>query len=167
MQIKNIVFIVVFGVFHPFFGQSPKGFYPMCEKYIEGTVDTIGVKQFFFLTQNTKTVILDTRGYDEFKVSHIPNARWVGYNRFSIEKVKDISKGDTVYVYCSIGYRSEKIGEKLKSAGYKYVFNVYGGIFDWANNGFPLATSKETSKSVHGYNLDWAKWLNKNIDVKL
>ena len=48
------------------------------------------------------------------------------------------SKSDTIVLYCSIGYRSEKIGEKLVEMGYGHVFNLYGGIFEWVNRDLPV-----------------------------
>ena len=38
-------------------------------------------------------------------------------------------------MYCSIGKRSEKVTQKLKKAGYNNVSNLYGGIFEWVNQG--------------------------------
>ena len=77
--------------------------------------------------------ILDTREEDEFNVSHLKNARQVGNFWFDMRKVYDIPKNATVVVYCSVGVRSEKIAEKLIASGYKNVFNLYGGIFEWIN----------------------------------
>tara|TARA_B100000768_G_C11171243_1_gene328804 strand:+ start:178 stop:360 length:183 start_codon:yes stop_codon:yes gene_type:complete len=47
----------------------------------------------------------------------------------------NINKSDIIIVYCTIGYRSEKISEELKLKGYKYVYNLYGGIIQWVNKG--------------------------------
>ncbi|HCQ29365.1 MAG TPA: rhodanese-like domain-containing protein, partial [Flavobacteriales bacterium] len=46
--------------------------------------------------------------------------------------------------------------------GYKNVFNLYGGIFDWKNKGFRVVDNqgKETEK-VHPYNEKWGVWLTK------
>ncbi len=52
-----------------------------------------------------------------------------------------IGEESKVVVYCSVGYRSEKIAEKLKAAGYKNVFNLYGGIFEWENQNLPVYDS--------------------------
>lgn len=110
----------------------------------------------------TDAVILDARELDEFEVSRIPNAIHVGYDQFDIKtvqsKVREFSK--PIVVYCSIGIRSEDIGEKLKKAGYTNVFNLYGGIFEWKNKGLPVFDSadKETDK-VHAFSKSWSKWL--------
>ena len=69
-------------------------------------------------------IILDTREKEEFEVSHLRGARWVGYKTFSLEQVKDIPKNSPVVVYCSIGARSQEIGKKLQSEGYLQVYNL-------------------------------------------
>jgi len=75
--------------------------------------------------------------------------------------VKDLDQSKPIYIYCSIGYRSEKIGEKLQKAGFKKVYNMYGGIFNWANSGYTLVDKNgKTTTKVHGYNNDWSQWLN-------
>ncbi|RED99424.1 rhodanese-like domain-containing protein [Marinoscillum furvescens] len=110
--------------------------------------------------------LLDTREKREFDVSHLPNALWVGFKDFSLQRVANLSKDDTVVVYCSVGYRSERIGEKLRKAGYQNVFNLYGGIFDWKNkNNRVINNQNEPTDSVHTYNKKWSQWLYKGTKV--
>jgi rhodanese-related sulfurtransferase len=112
--------------------------------------------------------IFDSRELEEFEVSHIPSARYVGYKRFSLRAItSSIPDKDThIVVYCSIGIRSETIGEKLKKAGYTNIHNLYGGIFEWKNKGYPVIDpeGKET-ENVHAYSKVWGKWLNKGVKV--
>ncbi|MCC7431231.1 rhodanese-like domain-containing protein [bacterium] len=105
-------------------------------------------------------ILLDTRENEEFEVSHLENAIFVGYNNFSLDSLKNFSKTDTFVVYCSVGYRSSKIIEKMKNAGFKNVSNLYGGIFYWSNKGFPVFRNGKKTKKVHPYNKFWAKFLN-------
>ena len=142
--------------------QNLEGFENMCEGYISGTIPLASPNQLSFeLDRTDKVVILDAREEKEFKVSHIPNSINVGFDNFDISSVKSISKDAKIYIYCSIGYRSESVGEKLKAAGYKNVFNVEGGIFSWANQGFSLVDNDEKpTQTVHGYDKKWSKWLN-------
>ncbi|MCF8275888.1 MAG: rhodanese-like domain-containing protein [Flavobacteriales bacterium] len=110
--------------------------------------------------------ILDTREPKEFEVSHLPKAKLVGYDDFDLASVKSIPKQDTIIVYCSVGYRSERIGEKLQKAGYTHVFNLYGGIFNWKNhNGVVLDTKNDTTEKVHTYNKDWSRFLKNGEKV--
>ncbi len=118
--------------------------------------------------EKDSVVFLDTREIVEFKVSHLKNAVWVGYDKFDSQIVRDsIPNTNTpIVVYCSIGVRSENIGEKLQKLGYTNILNLYGGIFKWKNMGYPVFDSigNETEK-VHAYNKLWGKLLTKGEKV--
>lgn len=111
-------------------------------------------------------IFLDAREKNEFEVSHIKNAIWIGFSDFDIDRVKSISKGKKIIVYCSIGARSEQLSNKLLAADYINVSNMYGGIFEWVNNGFNVynQSNKPTNK-VHAYNKKWGIWLKKGEKV--
>ncbi len=110
--------------------------------------------------------ILDARSYREFKVSHIPGATWVGYEEFSLDRLAGIGKQEPVAVYCSVGYRSERIAERLRQEGYTNVVNVYGGIFEWVNANYPVVTDEgaETDE-IHGYSKFWGLWLKRGTPI--
>lgn len=115
-----------------------------------------------------EVVILDTRSAKEYQVSHLPDAKFIDYVRFDISQVKDIPKDKEVIVYCSVGYRSEKIGEQLKEAGFQNVSNMYGGIFQWKNEDFDVVNQKGAiTDSVHTYNKRWGKWLQEGKGIKV
>ena len=116
----------------------------------------------------TEAIILDAREVKEYSVSHLKNAVYVGYEEFNIETIlKTIEdKNQKIVVYCSLGIRSEDIGEKLKKAGYTNVLNLYGGIFEWKNNNFTIFDlDEEETEKVHAFNEDWSKWLIKGEKV--
>jgi len=106
-------------------------------------------------------LLLDTREKQEFLVSHIPGARHVGYEAFFEESLSDVDKNETIVVYCSVGYRSEKIGEKLKEAGFTDVQNLYGGIFEWVNSGGDIENDSGKTNLIHPYNKVWGVWLKR------
>ena len=112
-------------------------------------------------------MILDTRKKEEFDVSHIKNAIWVGHKSFEQDSVlkKIPSKETAIMVYCSIGVRSEDIGEKLLKAGYTNVKNLYGGIFEWKNQGNAVYKNNVETDSVHAFNKQWGKLLKKGVKV--
>ncbi len=69
-------------------------------------------------------------------------------------------------MYCSVGVRSERVGEKLQQAGFKNVRNLYGGIFAWKNKGYVVYNQQnEPTDSVHAYNRYWGQWLTKATKV--
>ena len=112
--------------------------------------------------------VLDAREYEEFEVSHLPTAIFVGYSSFSSEEVSASlpNKEQPLVVYCSLGIRSEEIGEKLKKAGYSNVKNLYGGIFEWKNKDYKVLDSKGAeTENVHTCSKVWGKWLTKGNKV--
>lgn len=111
-------------------------------------------------------VILDTREKEEYDISHIPNAEFVGYKNLDWEKLSNLEKDQPIVLYCSVGYRSEKIGKKLKKAGFKKVYNLYGSLFEWVNDGYELEDKEgHSTKKIHTYNQKWSKWVdNKNYE---
>ena len=118
------------------------------------------------MIHNEKIVLLDTRTKAEFAISHIHGAQFVNYDSYSSENFKMIPKGAKIIVYCSVGYRSERVGEELLALGYKNVFNIYGGIFEWKNKGYKVVNKfNRSTDSVHTYNQSWSKWLVNGIKV--
>ncbi len=110
-------------------------------------------------------VLLDAREDDEFEVSHIRHARHVGYIWFDMRKVYDIPKTDTVVVYCAVGNRSERIGEKLQKAGYRNVYFLFGGMYEWVNRGNPVYTNNIQTTEIHIYEKNWSRWLKNGAPV--
>lgn len=160
----KILFVLIF-VTKLSFGQfvQNKSYSAMLKALLSHNVKEIGAKD---AKLDTASVFLDAREKTEFEVSHIKNAIWVGYDDFEMSRVKSIAKDKKIIIYCSVGYRSEKITEKLTKAGYTTVTNVVGGIFEWKNLGYPVVdnTGKETEK-VHAYSKTWGIWLNKGEKV--
>lgn len=107
--------------------------------------------------------VLDAREENEFNVSHLKNARYVGYFWFDMRTVYDIPHDATVVVYCSVGNRSHDIAKKLLKEGYSCVYSLSGGIFEWANQGNPIYKSNSVQTSeVHPYNNKWPHWLGQS-----
>ncbi|MBT8235694.1 MAG: rhodanese-like domain-containing protein [Bacteroidia bacterium] len=115
------------------------------------------------LNSTTGQILLDTRSKDEYEVSHLQGAKWVGYKKFDIDEVLEAypDKNTPMVVYCSVGVRSENIGEKLQNAGYTDVKNLYGGIFEWKNKDFLVYTPEGNStEKVHVYGRRWGRLLH-------
>ena len=111
-------------------------------------------------------IFLDARELNEYNISHLQNALFVGSKTFSLDEVKNIQKKQPVIVYCSIGKRSEDVTLKLKNAGYTNVKNLYGGIFEWVNDGHTVYNKNNAvTDSVHAFGHLWGKFLNKGVKV--
>lgn len=130
--------------------------------YNEKNIPYISVQELAM--PKTKAILLDAREKNEFDVSHIKNAHFVGFKNFDLEKTMRLfpNKQEKIIVYCSLGVRSEKVASKLKEQGYKNIYNLYGGIFEWKNSGFTVVDSEgKPTEKVHAYNKNWGKWLKK------
>ncbi len=124
------------------------------------TVNELKAKQNF--------ILLDAREEAEFNVSHIKNAQFVGFDSFNAKKIRKNYQNinATIVVYCALGVRSEKIGAKLLKMGYKNVLNLYGGIFEWKNQNFPVfdSNNKET-ENIHAFSKEWSQYLLKGNKI--
>jgi len=105
-------------------------------------------------------IVLDAREKEEYDVSHIEEAIYLGYKDPDFSTLNDFDKDTPIVVYCSIGYRSEKIGEKLKKLGFNSVRNLYGSIFEWVNQGHKIVDHNgQQTNEIHCYNKKWSKWM--------
>ncbi len=118
------------------------------------------------LAKEPKAMLLDARPTEEYDVSHIARSRRVGFSDFDLAKVKDLPKDTAIVVYCSVGYRSGKVTEKLLNAGFTNVKNLYGGIFEWVNTGHAVVDdSGRPTDRIHAYNKSWSRWVLKGEKV--
>lgn len=133
------------------------------DQLISHSVPTLKTENILRIKQKH---LLDCREFEEFEVSHIPSATYVGYDQFKKKNLPEMGLNDTIITYCSIGYRSEKIAEKLVKMGYTNVFNYHGSIFEWVNKGNQVVTPKNTpTDTVHVYSKLWGVWLQKGQKV--
>ena len=143
--------------------QNPK-FQERLNTLLENNVPVYDVKSAF--SECDDFLFLDARELEEYETSHIPNAKFVDYDKFDIADIPPVPKDKKVIVYCSVGYRSERIGEKLQEAGYDNVFNLYGGIFEWVNQDHEVIDGAgKPTETVHTYNQNWSQWLRKGTKV--
>ena len=151
------------------YGQpSDKAYHLMLQGIYRDQVPRISPAQLHQALQKEETpkpVLLDTRSPEEYAVSHLPGARFIHYEKFELEQVQDLPKNASIVLYCAVGARSQRIGEKLKEAGYQQVYNLYGGIFEWVNRGFPVYNAKGKTEKVHAYSKAWSLWLNRGEKV--
>lgn len=161
MKIQLVLITLFFTTFCIAQNSIPK----VLEKLNKKSIPYISVKE---LHSKHSVVLLDSREIKEFNVSHIENAIYVGYDKFDSKKVTTVvkDKNATIVVYCSIGVRSEKIGERILKLGYKNVFNLYGGIFEWKNQDGKVVNNQNVeTEEIHTYNKEWSAYATKGKKV--
>ncbi|SHJ28423.1 Rhodanese-related sulfurtransferase [Arenibacter nanhaiticus] len=137
------------------------------QRSIEKTLEKLNTNSVPYIqaeTLNTShdLVLLDARTLAEYQVSHLKDALWVGRQKNRLKEIllQITDKNTPIVVYCSIGVRSERIGEKLIAKGYSKVYNLYGGIFLWKNSGFTVYDPQgQKTNKVHAYNKYWGSFL--------
>ena len=140
----------------------------MLKEHYENTVPTISPEKLNELMyKKHPIVLLDTRSNKEFAVSRIEGAIYAGFLGFNYSNIEEDLKGKEVIVYCTIGARSETIGEKiLKKDSTLTVYNLYGGIIQWKNSGFTVVNeNNQPTEEVHVYSKSWGKWLKKGTAI--
>lgn len=162
MNSKRSIFILIIAI-TSFQMKAQSSLDELLAKYNTHKVPYISVEELRMLKFDTDSLLIfDAREKEEYEVSHIKGAQFVGYDNFSLGNISQqfSNKSIPIVVYCSVGIRSENISEKLKKAGYINVKNLYGGIFEWKNSGYTVynAEEQETEK-VHTFSKHWSKWL--------
>jgi len=112
-------------------------------------------------------LLLDVRKPEEYAVSHLPSAyraETVAEAASVIQQVaqqRNPSRIMPIVLYCSIGYRSGRLGAALQTAGYE-VANLEGSIFQWASEGRSLTNGQQQTNEVHPYSKFWG-WLRSPV----
>lgn len=109
--------------------------------------------------EGRELVLLDVRQPREYAVSHLRGARQVDPGRRDVSGL-ELPSGATIVVYCSVGYRSAALAQRLEAAGYQHIYNLVGGLFQWANEDRPVFRSGRRVQQVHPYDEEWGRLLD-------
>ena len=103
-----------------------------------GAID-LGVSEFSTKVAEAGVITLDVRTPIEFAEGHIEGARLIDFQSGNFEnEIAALDKNATYAVYCRSGNRSGQAVKVMQDAGFTNVFNMNGGVIDWANAGLPL-----------------------------
>ncbi|MCS6991004.1 MAG: rhodanese-like domain-containing protein [Chitinophagales bacterium] len=142
---------------------SNPAFAKVLDQLLSHSVPLISVQE---AARRGDVVFLDAREKEEYEISHIAGALHVGYKSFQPHVVQQLSRARPIVVYCSVGYRSERIAEKLIQSGFTQVYNLHGGIFEWVNQQLPIVNAAgEKTQRVHAYDRVWGIWLQRGEKV--
>src|SRR5690606_24729136 len=85
--------------------------------------------------------LVDVRTPEEYKKGHVKNARlidWKKREQFEKQTSKKLDPSKPVYLYCAAGVRSHAAAEFLRNKGFKWVYELDGGIDKWKEEKKPL-----------------------------
>ncbi|WP_201983876.1 rhodanese-like domain-containing protein [Hymenobacter rubidus] len=147
-------------------GQASGMYKQLLRRLYHNTVPTVSAAA---LAQELKApaapVLLDARTPAEYRVSHLAGAHFVNFDSIATETFETLDREQPVVVYCSVGVRSERLGERLQALGFRKVRNLYGGLFEWVNEGYPVCTAQGPTTNVHPYSKWWSPWLKRGRKV--
>jgi UPF0176 protein len=97
----------------------------------------LNAKEFNQLTEDTNTVIVDMRNHYESEVGRFKNAICPDADTFreELKIAEDLlhdKKDKNIVMYCTGGIRCEKASAWMKHVGFKNVFQLEGGIIEYA-----------------------------------
>ncbi|GAE31192.1 rhodanese-like domain-containing protein [Halalkalibacter hemicellulosilyticus] len=99
--------------------------------YVVDGIDQIDVEELAsLLKEETDTLVIDVREYDEYEQGHIPGVPLIPMQ--TIPQYTDKLDKDLSYVFiCRSGARSQNVALYLKEQGFDHVKNFAGGMLTW------------------------------------
>ena len=107
-------------------------------------------------------ILLDVREESEYRISHLRGALRIDPDD-PRPALPGVEKDTPVVAYCSVGYRSSALVERLMRQGYSDVSNLEGSIFEWANRGYPVVRDGQEVRQVHPYDREWGRLLEEDL----
>ena len=103
------------------------------------SANNLSVDEFSAKAAEPGVITLDVRTPGEFAEGYIEGARLIDFQSGNFEnEIATLDKNATYAVYCRSGNRSSQAVKVMQDAGFTNVFNMNGGVIDWANAGLPL-----------------------------
>jgi thioredoxin len=94
------------------------------------------------IKNNSSAPIIDVRTPDEYSKGHIQNSTNIDWNGNSFDtEIAKLDKSKPVFVYCLSGGRSGQAASKMRTDGFKEVYELQGGIMKWRGSNLPETTS--------------------------
>ncbi len=92
---------------------------------------------YSMISQRDGLYLLDVRTPGEFQQARLEGARLIPIDQL-VKRLSELPKGQPILVYCAVGSRSAQVVNYLARHGYPEVYNLYGGIYAWAQKGYPV-----------------------------
>ncbi len=84
------------------------------------------------IVEDKSAVILDVRTPNEFNDGHIPSSILIDiYNPNFQNKIMELEKDKSYYIYCRSGSRSYHAGNYMRQVGFLNVYHLEEGILSW------------------------------------
>lgn len=92
---------------------------------------------FNLLQKRQDVYLLDVRTPQEYLQFRLANAHLIPIDQLT-QRLGELPKDRPILVYCAVGSRSAQVFNYLARRGYQEVYNLDGGIYAWAQGGYPI-----------------------------
>jgi thioredoxin 1 len=100
------------------------------------------------ITDLPNAPIVDIRTSGEFANGHIEKSVNVDWKSENFEsQISQFDKAQPILIYCLSGGRSAAAANKMRSMGFKEVYELNGGMMKWRAANFPETTSTNSNTS--------------------
>ena len=97
--------------------------------------EVIEISPSEFKEKSINHTIIDIRTPYEFKQGYIKGAININYyDRNFLDNFKNFDKNEPIFIYCRSGSRTSSASRKLVKLGFLKVYDMQGGISNWARN---------------------------------
>ena len=101
--------------------------------------EKLGIEEFAEKITDTSITVLDVRTPMEFAQGHIDRAVNIDFQGSNFEKeVLELDKDAPIAVYCRSGNRSSQAVKVMEKLGFTNLYDMDGGVIDWAAASKPL-----------------------------
>ena len=94
-------------------------------------------ESFRLVQQRGDLFLLDVRTPMEYQQFRLANATLIPIDQL-MNRMSELPHDRPILVYCAVGSRSAQVVNYLVRRGFSQVYNLYGGIYAWANRGYPI-----------------------------
>ncbi len=128
----------------------------------------LSAEEFNALTDSSETIVVDMRNHYESEVGHFEGAILPDVETFreSLPLVADMLKDNKerpVVMYCTGGIRCEKASVFLKTKGFEHVYQLDGGIIEYARQ----VQRRGLRNKFHGKNFVFDERLGERISEEI
>lgn len=92
---------------------------------------------YSMVVKHDSLYLLDVRTPGEFQQARLEGAKLIPIGQL-LNRLPEVPKDRPILVYCAVGSRSAQVVNYLARQGYPEVYNLYGGIYSWAQKGYPI-----------------------------
>src|ERR1051326_4694904 len=116
--------------YEQFCGIRPAAAEPITVDNVSRATEITSVELKQRIDRGDKLRIIDVREPNEYQICRIPGTELIPLGDVP-KRYKELDPDQEIVVHCKMGGRSAKAADFLRSAGFKRVLNLKGGILDW------------------------------------